>query len=81
MDHRRAEVLTEGLELLDVGTDHEHLIAGVALDQFPYDRQLCPRGGGEPVPLLGLGGGVGHALGVGECHAHLDALGRGDPAL
>ena len=42
---------------------------------------LGVRGGGHLVALLRVGHRVGHALGVGERHPHLDALGGRDPAL
>ena len=76
-----SQFLAELVQLVQVGADHQHLVAGVPVDERAHHRQLGPRGGGDPVALLGLGRGVGHPLGVGQRHPHLDAFGRRDPAL
>ena len=51
-------------------------------DELLGDPGLGGGAGGEPVALLGLGGGVGQPLALAEQgHPHLDAVGRRDPAL
>ena len=44
-------------------------------------RVFAVGAGGQAVALLGLGGRVGQPLGLRQRHAHLDAVGRRDPAL
>ena len=81
LDHRGVQRGAELLELVEVGADHQRRLVGVPLEHPADHRQLRLRGGRDPVPLLGLGDGVGHPLLVVEGDPHLDALGRRDVAL
>ena len=76
LEHRRLEVLAELVELVEVLPDDEDLLAPVPLDEVLDDVALGPRGRAEAVALLGLGGGVGQPLVVGQGDADLDAVGR-----
>ena len=50
-------------------------------DEVAHHVDLVVRAGGEPVALLRLGGRVDQPLVGGQRDAHLDAVGRRDPAL
>ena len=80
-DEVRVQVLRERVQLVEVLADDQGRVALVLGDEL-LDHAVLARGGrGEPVLLLRLGGRVGHAVGVGQRQAHLDAVGGGDVAL
>ena len=80
-DDGGVEMLAEFGQLIEVLADDEHLIVRVLRDELLDEGDLLRGRRGEPVPVLGLGHGVGHAVGVRERHANLDAVRGRDVAL